>query len=111
MPMFIPKKEEANRVSDFRPFSLVNVTYKIITEVLTKRLNPKLDLLMDKVHSRFIKGGYILDGVAAQEIVSQCFRNQVKGGMLLKLDFANAYDMLDWRFVLEVLHARGFGVK
>jgi len=29
--------------------------------------------------------------------------------MLLKLDFAKAYDMLDWDFLFEVFTARGFG--
>lgn len=31
------------------------------------------------------------------------------GGLLLKLDFADAYDMLDWDFIFEILRARRFG--
>ena len=34
----IPKKEKANEVQNFRPISLITRLYKIITNVLTKRL-------------------------------------------------------------------------
>lgn len=30
-----------------------------------------------------------------------------ENGVLLKLDFAKAYDMLDWRFIFDILQVRG----
>jgi len=71
---------------------------------LATRLNAKLDILTDKVQTGFIEGRFIMDGIAAaQEIISTCFRENITGGMLLKIDFAKAYDMLDWNFIMEVL--------
>lgn len=94
--VLIPKKSGANRVGEFRPISLLNVVYKILTKVLTNRLNTKLDLLVDKVQFGFMQGRFILDGVViAQELISYHFRENIKKGLLLKLDFAKAYDMLD----------------
>lgn len=40
-----------------------------------------------------------------------CFRQNKKDGALLKLDFAKVYGMLDWNFIIEVLHIRGFGSR
>ena len=53
-----------------------------------------------------------MDGIAAaQEIISNCFKDNIKGGMLFKLDFAKSYDMLDLGFIMEVLRARKIGTK
>ena len=53
-----------------------------------------------------------MDGiVAAQELISDCFRNKKRDGILMKLDFAKAYYMLDCNFIFEVLAARKFGSK
>ncbi|XP_020272038.1 uncharacterized protein LOC109847206 [Asparagus officinalis] len=110
--ILIQKKNEASTVNDYRPISLLNVIYKIITKVLTNRLNPKLEMLIDPMQSGFIKNRFLLDGVvAAQEIIDDCFQNNKKGGILLKLDFAKTYDMLDWNFILEVLKAKKIGEK
>jgi len=80
--------------------------------VLTTRLNAKLDISVDKVQTGFIKGRYIMDGIAAShEIISNGFRNKLQGGMLLTLDFAKIYDMLNWEFIMEVLRARKFRSK
>ena len=46
--------------------------------------------------------------VAAQELISDCKKSD---GMLLKLDFAKANDMLDWDFLFEVLEAKKFRSK
>jgi len=58
-----------------------------VTKVLIHRLNSKLDKLIDTVQTGFIKGRYIMDRIAvAQEIISNFFRENIIGGMLVKLD-------------------------
>lgn len=82
-------------MSGYRPISLFNVTYKIITKVLTLRLNPLLDKLIDTSQSGFIPGRFILDGIAIAQQLMFAWVRQRRTGALLKLDFAKPYDMLN----------------
>ncbi|XP_057432133.1 secreted RxLR effector protein 78-like [Lotus japonicus] len=38
-------------------------------------------------------------------------RKNEEGGIVLKLDFAKAYDNIDWSFLLDLLVEMGFGAK
>lgn len=107
----IPKKQGANRTSDFRPISLLNTVFKIITRVLANRLRGYMPLLIEESQSAFMRGKSTLDSVAtAQEILSACHHKKWNG-FFLKLDFAKAFDSMGWSFLEEVLKARGFGTK
>ena len=68
-----------------------------------------MDPLIDDSQAAFIKGRLIGDNiVCAHEILHQVRRTKQKG-ILLKLDFEKAFDKVNWEFLFEVLHARGFG--
>lgn len=57
----IPKKEEAFRVYDFRPFSLMHCFAKILSKILANRLAPKLNELISQNQSAFIRKRAIHD--------------------------------------------------
>jgi hypothetical protein len=58
-------------VKDYKPISLMNCTYKLITQVLTFRFEKVLQRIVGPTQNIFLKDKYILDGVvAAQEILS-----------------------------------------
>jgi Reverse transcriptase (RNA-dependent DNA polymerase) len=62
MVCLIPKKGQALTVKDYRPISLLNCIYKLITRVLTSRLEKVLQRLVGPTQNKFLKGRYILDG-------------------------------------------------
>lgn len=97
----LPKCNDAIRIKQYRPISLLNCSYKIITKVLTVMLALKIAKIIDKVQTGFIKGRNILVGVAiTHEILKGCKGNQEEG-ILFKIDVEKAYDSIEWSFLLK----------
>ncbi|GJT66397.1 RNA-directed DNA polymerase, eukaryota [Tanacetum coccineum] len=105
----IPKVMDAKFVTDFRPISLIGCVYKVITKILAKRLVTVISDLVSDSQSAFVANRQILDGpFILNELLAWCKRKK-KQAMIFKVDFAKAYDSVRWDYLLDVLHAFGFG--
>lgn len=106
--VLIPKKPGAIDDDAFRPICLQNCTLKILSKVLTKRLQDDILKLIDLNQTGFIKGRSIFDTfVYALELVQVCHKRK-RPALVLKLDFAKVFDTVNWAGLFRVLHARGF---
>ena len=95
----LPKVQGANQVGDFRPISLSNIIYLIIAKVLVNRLRRLLQSHINPLQFAFIPGRQMLDSIIiAEEIIVEWKRSGTTG-FIWKVDFAKAYDSLDWRFL------------
>lgn len=106
--VLIPKKPGANNFEAFRPISLCNSIYKIISKVLTSRFLTFFPSLISPQQNGFVPGRQILDSiVTVHENIHSLVESKTEG-FLLKLDISKAYDRVDWIFLFKILKAFGF---
>ena len=59
----IPKKDNHDTFSKFRPISLYNLIYKMVTKFNVERINPNLSDLVSKEQFGFLSSRKILDAI------------------------------------------------
>lgn len=106
--VLIPKGDYPSSFREFRPISLCNVLYKLITKVLVNRLRSLLHDMISPLYSSFIPGrGTTDNAIVLQEIVHLMHKSRKKKDVVLKLDLEKAYDRVDWQFLRETLEVFG----
>jgi hypothetical protein len=105
---FIPKVDSPQCLNDFRPISLVGCLYKILAKVLANRLRMVIGSVISESQTTFVKDRQILDDILIANEVADEARNTKKELMLFKVDFENASDSVDWRYLDAVLGKMAF---
>jgi hypothetical protein len=109
--VLFPKKPGATEANAFRLISLQNCCIKVLTKTLTTRLQSQINRLVDIDQTGFISGRSIAENfVYAMELV-QCCHKRKKPTMVIKLDFAKAFDTVSWEALEVVMRARGFNLQ
>jgi hypothetical protein len=97
-------------VNHFRPISLCNIIYKLISKILANRLKGLLHLFISPQQSAFVPSRTIQDSsILAQELMHSLKSKRGRGGLMaIKVDMENAFDRMEWDFLLSIMGKLGF---
>jgi hypothetical protein len=104
----LPKVKEASRVQQYRPICLLNCLYKWFTKVLTIQLEVVAMRLIHRNQIAFLSGRNIMINVLALHEILHETKRRGEVGIVVKLDFEKAYDMVNWAFLLGCMEVRRF---
>ena len=103
------KQGDRSNLKNYRPISLTNSDYKILTFVLAKRLQQVISKLVSPDQSGYIKTRYIgFNARLIMDIIENAETNNISGAIIC-LDYEKAFDSLNWNFMLASLQKFGFG--
>ena len=106
----IPKADgDLTELSNWRPISLLNIDYKILTKALAKRIEKYLPKLINSDQTGFVKGRYMGQNIRLLSDIMEYVDAKNTSGLLLFIDFEKAFDSLEWDFITKALNAFNFG--
>ena len=104
----IPKCNNPKSLANYKPISLCNSVYKVISKVLVARIRPLLNRLISPIQTAFVPGRRSVDNVLiAQELIYTMDKMKGREGyMAVKGDLEKAYDRLEWSYINVLLAFR-----
>ena len=103
----IPKKDKPISFADFRPMSLSNLVYKLITKTIALRLKPHLDISISRKQFGFLKNRQIVEPIGITQEVLHSVKTKNICALILKLDLVKAFDRVNWSFLRLILLQNG----
>ena len=107
----VHKKGDRDDLSNWRPISLLNVDYKIITKTLATRLRLVVGEIISPDQTACIPGRTIEDNLFTLRDAIQYSHTHKEGFMCLSVDQEKAFDRVDHTFLQRVMEKFGFGLK
>jgi hypothetical protein len=106
----IPKEGKPKRfLKNWRPISLLNVSYKIASACIAERLKTVLPNIVHECQSGFLKGRYIGDNIRLVYDIMKYTECENLPGLMLMIDFEKAFDSVSWSFLHKALNFFNFG--
>ena len=105
----LPKQGDLTLLKNWRPLSMLNTDYKILTKMLSNRLAKVLPIIIHEDHTCSVKGRVIQENLSIiRDIIY--YANKTKDNIaLVSLDQMKAFDKVDWNFLERILKKFNFG--
>lgn len=103
-----PGKDPLN-CSSYRPIALLNQDLKILTKIFATRLSKVITTLVDIDQTGFILQKSTYTNLCRLFVHLQISHTNPGAKVIVSLDMAKAFDLVDWHYMPTVLQHMGFG--
>jgi len=90
-------------LSNWRPLTLLNVSYKIVAKALQTRIQMLLREVISPEQTTFLPSRHILSNILLQYEIVEWTRESNQDLIFLKLDFTKPFDVVSWDFLRKVM--------
>jgi len=107
----LPKRKNPDSMSHFRPISLRNVIFKIISKVLANKMKKIMGTIISDCQSAFVPERVIADNILISFKILHYMKTKRRGNkshMAIKLDMSKAYDRVEWDYLKALMLQLGF---
>ena len=105
------KKGEREDIKNWRPLTLLNVDYKIVSKLLANRIKPKLCKLIHPDQRGFVPGRSIHEANRLIQDFIDYANMRNDNGSIIFLDQEKAFDRVEWEWLDACLIKYNFGNK
>ena len=107
--------EKSNRdllwISNWRPISLLDVDFKLLSKVLANRMKKVMPTIIHKDQVGFIKNRGLCDNVLDLLTALEYCETKEIDALLMSFDFEKAFDSVEHNILFEVMNVMNFGEK
>ncbi len=108
----IPKKHKnLDYIKNWRPLTLLNTDYKILSKVLAIRLKMCLDHLVNRDQTGFMKNRFIGENIRKILDVIDYTEMEEIPAIIISIDFEKCFDRIEWSAVYKTMQLFNFGEK
>ena len=103
------KKGPREETKNWRPISLLNTDYKLLSKVLAERIKSVLPEIIHRDQTGGISGRYIGENIRLIEDILYEMENHDSEAIILMLDMEKTFDRVEWNWLFRVMKRFNFG--
>ena len=98
----LPKKNNGlGNLNTWRPLTLLNTDYKIVTKTISKRTKKYISHITENSQTGFIKGRYIGENIRLIQETIEALQEKNHPGLILFTDFEKAFVSISHDFMFN----------
>ena len=102
------KKKERDDPRNYRPITLLNGDYKVMTRVLATRMNKAVVQFVSDPQNGFVPDSFLPENIMLLKLIQAHVESEDEEAYFLFLDMEKAFDKCSWEFLTRAMKEIGF---